>query len=168
MTDTAIPHDHSHGNPDQHAGGPPREPLSESEHPTHSHDHDPAHDNSPDAVRREIRRYLIVFGALAVLTVITVAIRQLHQPTHQAILLALAVALVKGSLVAAFFMHLLSERKLIYAVLVLTVFFFGMMLWGPWHHRSNAEDSWPGYDLNAGKPAPKTPTEPQANPGSGH
>ena len=157
MTDSSIPHPHSHGNPDEHVGGPAHDVFDETEHPTHSHDHDPAHDNSPDAVRREIRRYLMVFGALAVLTVITVAISQLHLPTHQAILLALAVALVKGSLVAAFFMHLLSERKLIYAVLVLTVFFFGVMLWGPWHHRANAEDSWPGYDQSS-KGAPTTST----------
>ncbi len=158
-------HEHSEGNPDQHAGGPPREPLGEHEHPTHQHDHDPAHDNSPEAVRREIRRYLMVFGALAVLTVITVFISYLPLPTWQAIVLGLLVATVKASLVAAFFMHLLSERKLIYAVLVLTVFFFGVMIWGPWHQRTNAEKVWPGYDLNASQPAPKTPTEPR---GSGH
>jgi cytochrome c oxidase subunit IV len=167
MTDSSIPHPHSHGNPDQHVGGPAHDVFDESEHPTHKHDHDPAHDNSPDAVRREIRRYLMVFGALAALTIITVAISQLHLPTHQAILLALAVALVKGSLVAAFFMHLLSERKLIYAVLVLTVFFFGMMLWGPWHHRNNAAESWPGYDQSS-KGAPTTSTAPHGSTGSGH
>lgn len=164
MTDTAIPHEHSPGNPDQHAGGPPHERFSESEHPTHHGDHDPAHHNDPEHVRKEIRRYLMVFGALAVLTIITVAISQLHLPTHEAIILALIVATIKGSLVAAFFMHLLSERKLIYAVLALTVFFFGMMLWGPWHQRNNAKDSWPGYDLNANKPAPSAP----AHHGSGH
>jgi cytochrome c oxidase subunit IV len=159
-------HEHSEGNPDQHAGGPAVEPLSELAHPTHGHDHDPAHDNSPEAVRKEIRKYLMVFGALAVLTVITVGIAQLHLPTWQAITLALIVATIKGSLVAAFFMHLLSERKLIYAVLVITVFFFGMMLWGPWHQRHNAKESWPGYDLNASKPAPATTTAPHAS--SGH
>lgn len=165
MTDTAIPHEQSEGNPHQHAGGPPHERFAENEHPTHHHDHDPAHDNSPEAVRKEIRKYLMVFGALAVLTVITVAISQLHLPTWAAITLALAVATVKGSLVAAFFMHLISERKLIYAVLILTVFFFGVMLWGPWHQRHNAQEVWPGYDMNASEPAPKTPTEPKT---SGH
>ena len=165
MTDTAIPHEHSPGNPDQHTGGPPHEKFSEAEHPTHKGDHDPAHHNDPEHVRKEIRRYLMVFGMLAALTIITVAISQLHLPTHLAIILALAVATVKGSLVAAFFMHLISERKLIYAVLVLTVFFFGMMLWGPWHQRTNAEKSWPGYDLNAKKPAATAPAQPH---GSGH
>ncbi len=138
-----------------------------TEHVAHEHEHhDHGHDNSPEAVRKEIRKYLYVFGALAILTIITVAISQLHLPTWQAIILALAVATVKGSLVAAFFMHLVTERKLIYAVLVLRVFFFGLLLWGPWHHRDNAEKVWPGYDVNASKPAPKAPTE--TGSGSGH
>lgn len=158
-----MTHEHSEGNPESHAGGPAHDVFDETEHPTHKSDHDPAHHNDPDSIRKEIRKYLMVFGGLAVLTIITVAISQLHLPTPQAIALALVVATVKGSLVAAFFMHLISERKLIYAVLVLTVFFFGVMLWGPWHHRSNAADSWPGYDINANKPAPAATTH-----GSGH
>lgn len=59
----------------------------------------------------------MVFVALAALTIITVGISYLHLPTHLAILLALTVATVKGSLVAAYFMHLISERKVIYWVL---------------------------------------------------
>lgn len=166
MSDTAMHPEQ--GVPDQHAGGPPREPLGEHAHPTHhdSHhdDHHGGHDDSPEAIRKEIRRYLIVFGILAILTVVTVAIAQLHLPTWQAVTLALVVATVKGSLVAAFFMHLVSERKLIYAVLVMTVFFFGMLMWGPWHQRSNAEKVWPGMDLNASQPA----TSQTASPAPGH
>jgi cytochrome c oxidase subunit 4 len=124
----------------------------------HSHHH--GHDNSPEAIRKEMRRYLYVLGALAVLTVITVAISRLHLPTHEAVILALIVATIKGSLVAAFFMHLISERKLIYAVLVITIFFFGMMIWVPLHQRSNAKEVWPGYDLEASKPAPQAATAP--------
>jgi caa(3)-type oxidase subunit IV len=130
---------------------------AETIHGDHSH----GHDNSPEAIRREIRKYLYVFGALALLTIITVAIAQLHLPTWQAIALALVVATVKGSLVAAFFMHLITERKLIYVVLLFTVFFFGVLLWGPWHQRHNAQDVWPNYDA---QPAPAAP----ANDGSSH
>ncbi len=144
--------DHAEGTPHQHAGGPADEPLDELHHPTHKHDH--GHDDSPEGIRKEIRRYLIVFAALGVLTIVTVAISYLDLPTWQAVTLGLVVATVKGSLVAAFFMHLVSERKLIYAVLVLTVFFFGMLMWGPWHHRHNADEVWPGYDTNASSPAP--------------
>ena len=118
------------------------------------HDHHFGHDNSPEAVSKEIRKYLYVFGALAVLTLITVGISYLHLPIHEAVILALIVASIKGSLVAAFFMHLISERKLIYGVLMLTVFFFGMLMWGPWHQHHNAEHVWPGYDMNASHPDP--------------
>ena len=41
---------------------------------------------------------------------------------------SLIVATIKGSLVACYFMHLISEKKLIYAVLALTAFFFVALL----------------------------------------
>lgn len=91
--------------------------------------------HSPEAIKKEIRVYLIVFAALALLTGITVwACYGLKMPVHIAIAIALVIACTKGFLVAGFFMHLLSERKLIYSVLALTVFFFAVLLWGPWHH----------------------------------
>lgn len=96
--------------------------------------HDDHHDD-PVHIRKEIRTYLLVFAALTVLTGVTVWLAYgLQLPVHLAILIALAVASVKGFLVAGFFMHLLNERKFIYAVLGLTVFFFAVLMWGPWHH----------------------------------
>jgi cytochrome c oxidase subunit 4 len=166
MSDTAMHPEQ--GVPDQHAGGPPREPLGEHEHPTHHDAHHGGHDDSPEGIRKEIRRYLMVFGMLAVLTIVTVAIAQLHLPTWQAVVLALIVATIKGSLVAAFFMHLVTERKLIYAVLAITVFFFAVLLWGPWHHRDNAEKVWPGYDVNASKPATSRTTSPEVGHAPAH
>ncbi|MDO8674815.1 MAG: cytochrome C oxidase subunit IV family protein [Candidatus Omnitrophota bacterium] len=79
-------------------------------------------------IHKEIRAYLLVFGALLLLTGITVAINRLHLPTHLAVTLALMVACVKGFLVVGFFMHLLSERQLIYSILAFTVFFFFSMM----------------------------------------
>jgi cytochrome c oxidase subunit 4 len=39
------------------------------------------------------------------------------------------IATIKGSLVACYFMHLISEKKLIFTVLILTVIFFlGLLL----------------------------------------
>jgi len=142
------------------------EPAPHGESHADSHDAHHGHDNSPEAIKKEVRKYLMVLGALAVLTIITVAIARLHLPTHEAIALALVVATIKGTLVAAFFMHLISERKLIFGVLLFTVFFFGMMIWGPWHQRHDAQKQWKGYDLNASSPAPNTTT--QESHGSGH
>jgi cytochrome c oxidase subunit IV len=79
-------------------------------------------------IDKHVRIYITVFVALMVLTIVTVAISRLHLPVHLAVAVALLVAIVKGSLVACYFMHLISERRLIYAVLVLTVIFFFALL----------------------------------------
>jgi caa(3)-type oxidase subunit IV len=138
-----------------------------SEHVSHDHadDHGHAangmhdgHDNSPEAIKKEVRRYLMVLGALGALTLITVSISRLQLPTGEAIALGLTVATIKGSLVAAFFMHLISERKLIFGVLLFTVFFFAMLLWGPWHHNYDAEREWPGHN-KTNKPAAAAPAD---------
>jgi cytochrome c oxidase subunit 4 len=63
-----------------------------------------------------------------VLTVVTVAIARVHLPVPIAVSVALLVATIKGSLVACYFMHLISEKKLILAVLLLTVVFFAVLL----------------------------------------
>ena len=79
-------------------------------------------------IDKHVRVYIIVFVVLMVLTIITVAVARFHLPVPIAISVALLVATIKGSLVACYFMHLISEKKLIYAVLVLTVVFFAALL----------------------------------------
>jgi cytochrome c oxidase subunit 4 len=90
-------------------------------------DHAATGDHAAD-IDRHVRVYITVFVALMVLTIITVAVSYLHLPMAGAVTVALLVATVKGSLVACYFMHLISEKKLIYAVLVLTVVFFAALL----------------------------------------
>ncbi len=88
--------------------------------------HDP---HSAEAVKKHVKVYVAVFLALLVLTGITVAASKLHLTPAVAVTVALAIAAVKGSLVAGFFMHLISERAVIYWVLaVCVVFFFALML----------------------------------------
>ena len=79
-------------------------------------------------IDKHVRIYITVFVTLMALTVITVAISYLHLPIAFAVAVALLVATVKGSLVACYFMHLISEKKLIYAVLALTAVFFIALL----------------------------------------
>ena len=79
-------------------------------------------------IDRHVRVYITVFVALMVLTIITVAISRLHLSVPIAVTVALLVAIIKGSLVACYFMHLISEKKLILAVLALTVVFFVVLL----------------------------------------
>ena len=75
-----------------------------------------------------VRVYITVFVALMVLTIVTVAISRVHLPVPIAVSVALLVATIKGTLVACYFMHLISEKKLIYAVLALTAVFFLALL----------------------------------------
>ena len=79
-------------------------------------------------IDRHVRVYITVFVTLMALTIITVGISYLHLPLPLAVTAALLVATVKGSLVACYFMHLISEKKLIYAVLGLTAVFFVVLL----------------------------------------
>ena len=79
-------------------------------------------------IDKHVKVYITVFAALMVLTIVTVAISRLHLSTPIAVSVALLVAIVKGSLVACYFMHLISEKKLIYAVLALTAAFFIALL----------------------------------------
>ena len=82
-------------------------------------------------INKHVKTYFMVFGTLMVLTIVTVAVSYLHLPVHQAIIVALLIATVKGSLVALFFMHLNHERRLIYWVLTLTVVFFAVLMLVP-------------------------------------
>ena len=85
-------------------------------------------DHTAADIDRHVRVYITVFVALMALTLITVAISYLHLPLPMAVTVALLVATVKGTLVACYFMHLISEKKLIYAVLGLTAVFFVALL----------------------------------------
>ena len=82
-------------------------------------------------IDKHVRTYILVFVALAVLTVITVAVAYMPLGVGLAIALALFIATIKGSLVACYFMHLLSEKKLIYIVLAITVTFFIVLMITP-------------------------------------
>ena len=79
---------------------------------------------SQDEIRKHVRTYILVFVALLGLTVVTVAVSYLHLSIVPAVIVALFIASVKGALVASYFMHLISEKKLVYVTLVLTVVFF--------------------------------------------
>ena len=79
-------------------------------------------------IDRHVRVYIIVFVALMALTIITVAVSYLDLSTPMAITVALFVATVKGSLVACYFMHLISEKRLIYVVLAITAIKFVALL----------------------------------------
>ena len=88
-------------------------------------DHDHRH------IEEHIKVYLTVFGALAVLTLLTVSASYMDVSNTEAIFLALSIATVKASLVAGYFMHLITERQTIIYILCLTFLFFLVCMFLP-------------------------------------
>jgi cytochrome c oxidase subunit 4 len=75
-------------------------------------------------VSKHVRGYLIIGGTLIIGTVLTVLASYIDLGHGWNIALALVIATAKASLVALYFMHLISEKQLIYTVLGFTTFFF--------------------------------------------
>ena len=94
-------------------------------------------------VKQEVKVYVMVFTALAVLTVVTVAISYLHLPTALAISVAMVVATVKAGLVAGYFMHLISEEKVILWLLLLCAAFLVALMVLPVGTETGIAPLWP-------------------------
>lgn len=85
--------------------------------------------HSAEEVRKHVKVYLTVFAALTVLTVVTVGVSYLQiESVAATVLIALFIATIKGSLVAGYFMHLVSEKQVIFWVLAITVVFFAALM----------------------------------------
>ncbi len=83
-------------------------------------------------IAHHITHYRNVFVYLLIGTAVTVAASYLEFNVKDsiagAIFIGLLIASIKGYLVAANFMHLNSEKKMIYWILMLTVFFLVLLL----------------------------------------
>lgn len=86
------------------------------------------HEMSAEEVKKHVRVYIGVFVSLLILTGVTVGVSYLHLSIGAAIGVALLVATVKGSLVACYFMHLISEKAMLFWILALCAFFFVVLL----------------------------------------
>jgi cytochrome c oxidase subunit IV len=118
-------------------------------------DHSPTHD-----ISRHVKIYVTVFIALLVGTVITVAMNYMHFDSMAlTVTIALFIATVKAFLVAGFFMHLISEKKAIYAMLLVTVFFFAAMMY---------LTVWARDEIPRGTEYIKVDTRPPGRASSGH
>jgi cytochrome c oxidase subunit IV len=84
-------------------------PHSNAAH-THGGGHADAHSHKPN-----IREYMVIFVALAVLTVVEVAITrpELHIAAKPMTLALVGLALTKAAIVALYYMHLKHETKVL-------------------------------------------------------
>ncbi|PTY03587.1 hypothetical protein DB346_06880 [Verrucomicrobia bacterium LW23] len=112
-----------------------------------SHTHDKDHHavssdpHAPDPheiehIEQHIKLYWIIFGSLFVLTIITVLVAYLPFSTWGHIICALIIATFKAGLVVAVFMHMMTEKKLIYQVMigaVVCAFILFFLTWFAWY-----------------------------------
>ncbi len=108
---------------------------------SHEVSHSEIDHHDAEHVKNEVKFYLRIFGALLVLTVLTVLVAKFCDFDHWVgweghtlnILVGLFIAAVKASLVALFFMHLSNEKSTVYLFLIFTAAFaIGLMLLFVW------------------------------------
>lgn len=119
--------------------------MNESEAELHGADVVPPDPHAAEHVAAHVRTYLMVGATLLAFTIITVAlsyvdfgvlishlfrINMSEASGHKAnITVAMLVAVFKAGLVAAIFMHLSAEKRLVYRILIFTVFFVLGLFW---------------------------------------
>jgi len=105
----------------------------------------PPDDRAAEHVAAHVRKYVMVGGLLLAFTIITVALSYVDfgalfshilgvnlsaaQGRKANVTVALLVATFKAGLVAAIFMHLWAEKRLIYRILIFTGFFVLGLFW---------------------------------------
>jgi cytochrome c oxidase subunit 4 len=74
-----------------------------------------------------VSRYITIFGALMVGTALTVGAAFVDLPFSLNFPVALAIAVIKASLVIAFFMHVKYSSRYVKLIVGVALFFFGIM-----------------------------------------
>jgi caa(3)-type oxidase subunit IV len=101
--------------------------------------------DTPEEIQKSIKWYFAIGLGLILATIITWALSLVEFSTHGInILIGLLVAAIKVTFVGLFFMHLKSERALIYKVLAFTVVFvLALFLLTYWSHEDPLV--WSGF-----------------------
>jgi len=95
-----------------------------------------------ESIKHHIQVYIKVFIALAILTIVTVAVSYLDVSFIEAFFIAITVATIKGSLVLGFFMHLISEKQMIIWILVATLIAFVILMFIPLINVTDQVNIW--------------------------
>ena len=98
--------------------------------------------NHEEDIQHHIKVYMNVFIALAILTVITVAVSFLDVSFIEAFFIAITVATIKGSLVLSYFMHLLEERPAVIWILATTMVAFLILMFIPLISLTDQARTW--------------------------
>ena len=93
-------------------------------------------------IQHHVKIYINVFIALAILTVVTVAVSFLDVSFIEAFFIAITVATIKGSLVLSFFMHLLEEKPAVIWILATTMVAFLILMFIPLISLTDQAKAW--------------------------
>ena len=93
-------------------------------------------------IQHHVKVYINVFIALAILTVVTVAVSFLDVSFIEAFFIAITVATIKGSLVLGYFMHLLEEKPAVIWILVTTMVTFLILMFIPLISLTDQANAW--------------------------
>jgi len=93
----------------------------------------PTEQNHQD-VKKHVRSHLIIAAAVTIGTILTIWTSQTNFGSFSLnVAMTIAIAALQAFMVAGFFMHLLSEKKMIYSFLIFTAVFFvvqmGVTIW---------------------------------------
>ena len=97
---------------------------------------DPAeHEDYAHGVQQHVKRYVLVGAILLFFTGVTVWLSYVDFGARWAnVAVAMIVATIKVSFVAAIFMHLAAEKRLIYRILIFTAVFVLALFWLTYLH----------------------------------
>ena len=98
--------------------------------------------DTKESIEHHIQVYIKVFIALAILTVVTVAVSYLDVSFIEAFFIAMTVATIKGSLVLGFFMHLITEKQMIIWILIATIITFVILMFIPLINVTDQVNTW--------------------------
>ncbi len=87
-----------------------------------------AHEEQQHVSHSHLGRYLAVWVALLVFTVLTYVLARVHLPGAWAVTVALLIAVSKGTLVALFFMHLWDQAGANRLVFVTSLVFVALLV----------------------------------------
>ena len=104
--------------------------MNETEEIVAADGHAAPDEHAAHNVAKHVRKYLLVGATLITFTAITVFLSYVNFGTMKAnVAVAMLVATFKAALVAAIFMHLAAEKRLIYRVLIFTGLFVFALFW---------------------------------------
>jgi cytochrome c oxidase subunit IV len=125
----------------------------------------PSHATEPTHEHGGPKIYAMVFGALIVLTVVTVGASYINWGSGFAnVIIAMLIASVKASLVALFFMHLRWDKPVNAVIFCSTLFFLGLFLIGCYSDTISREVSEPTNMKSRNIPGGQTLYPDTANP----